>query len=295
MRDDAATREEDEHGIASGTIVGAFRLIERIGQGGMGDVYRAERVAGDFTQQVAIKVIAARLQGAGTIHRFRTERQILASLQHPNIVTLIDGGVTSAGHPYLVMELVDGMPHHRLLRPARTHASRSPRRFQASPCRRRARAQPPDRPPGSQAGERARHAERPGEGARLRRRQAARIARSRGIRHGVAPRPDDAELREPRAASWTSAHDILRRLLTRRSAVRDRDRETAVRDRRLRSRRDRADRPRGGAAASEPGRLECAALRREAAQGRHRRDRLDRDGQGARRAGTTPRASSTTS
>ncbi len=95
---------------AVGSIVGAFRLIERIGQGGMGDVYRAERVSGDFAQHVAIKLIAARLHGADTVRRFRAERQILASLQHPNIVTLLDGGVTAAGQPYLVMEFVDGVP-----------------------------------------------------------------------------------------------------------------------------------------------------------------------------------------
>jgi serine/threonine protein kinase len=95
---------------AVGSIVGVFRLIERIGQGGMGDVYRAERVTGDFAQHVAIKLIAARLHGADTVRRFRAERQILASLQHPNIVTLLDGGVTAAGQPYLVMEYVDGVP-----------------------------------------------------------------------------------------------------------------------------------------------------------------------------------------
>jgi non-specific serine/threonine protein kinase/serine/threonine-protein kinase len=90
--------------------IGPFELRERIGLGGMGDVYRAERVEGEFTQQVAVKLIHARLQGAETIRRFRAERQILASLQHPNIVTLIDGGVTAGGQPFIVMEYVDGLP-----------------------------------------------------------------------------------------------------------------------------------------------------------------------------------------
>ena len=106
----ADTPSSDLEETAIGSIVGAFRLTERIGQGGMGDVYRAERVSGDFAQRVAIKLIAARLQGAETVQRFRAERQILASLQHPNIVTLLDGGVTAAGQPYLVMEYVDGVP-----------------------------------------------------------------------------------------------------------------------------------------------------------------------------------------
>jgi non-specific serine/threonine protein kinase/serine/threonine-protein kinase len=94
---------------APGTRIGAFRLTEWIAHGGMGDVYRAERVEGDFTQQVAIKLIAGRLQGADTVRRFRDERQILASLQHPNIVTLVDGGVTTDGQPYIAMEYVDGL------------------------------------------------------------------------------------------------------------------------------------------------------------------------------------------
>jgi eukaryotic-like serine/threonine-protein kinase len=103
-----ATARADE--TAAGSMIGPFRLIERIGQGGMGDVYRAERVSGDFAQRVAIKLIAARVRGAETEQRVRAERQILASLQHPNIVTLLDGGVTAAGQPYLVMEHVDGVP-----------------------------------------------------------------------------------------------------------------------------------------------------------------------------------------
>jgi non-specific serine/threonine protein kinase/serine/threonine-protein kinase len=107
---DAETASARLDHSAAGTTVGAFRLVERIGQGGMGDVYRAERVSGGFAQHVAIKLIAARLDGVDTVQRFRAERQILASLQHPNIVTLIDGGVTAAGQPYLVMEYVDGVP-----------------------------------------------------------------------------------------------------------------------------------------------------------------------------------------
>ena len=96
--------------VPPGLRVGAFRLVERVAHGGMGDVYRAERAEGEFTQHVAVKFIAARLQGADTVRRFRAERQILASLQHPNIVTLVDGGVTVDGQPYIVMEYVDGLP-----------------------------------------------------------------------------------------------------------------------------------------------------------------------------------------
>src|SRR5512134_1859363 len=72
----------DDRAALPGSRIGAFQLCERIGLGGMGEVYRAQRVEGDFAQQVAIKLIAARLHGADTVRRFRAERQILASLRH---------------------------------------------------------------------------------------------------------------------------------------------------------------------------------------------------------------------
>lgn len=90
--------------------VGPYRLVEKIGVGGMGIVYRAERSDGHFEQQVALKVLPRYFETEERVARFRAERQILASLNHPNIARLLDGGVTSAGHPYLVMECVDGMP-----------------------------------------------------------------------------------------------------------------------------------------------------------------------------------------
>jgi len=89
--------------------VGAFRLVRRIGLGGMGGVWLAERSDGLYEQRVAVKFIRpglVNLAGAA----FRAERQILARLEHPNIARLIDGGVTPDGTPYLVMEYVDGVP-----------------------------------------------------------------------------------------------------------------------------------------------------------------------------------------
>ena len=85
----------------------------------MGDVYRAERADGEFVQHVAAKLIAARLAGAETVRRFRAERQILASLQHPNVVALLDGGVTPEGQPYIAMEYVGGL---RITEYCRQHA-----------------------------------------------------------------------------------------------------------------------------------------------------------------------------
>ena len=86
--------------------VGAYRLLDEVGRGGMGVVYRAERADGAYDQRVAVKLLA----GVGGAERFRAERQILASLAHPGIARLLDGGVTEAGSPYLVMEYIEGRP-----------------------------------------------------------------------------------------------------------------------------------------------------------------------------------------
>ena len=93
--------------------LGAYRVEEKIGQGGMGVVYRAVRADGTYEQSVALKVFGAGADRGDLMARFRTERQILASLEHPGIARLLDGGTTEDGRPYLVMELVDGVPIDR--------------------------------------------------------------------------------------------------------------------------------------------------------------------------------------
>lgn len=90
--------------------IGAHRIVETIGQGGMGAVYKAERVAGNFNQTVAIKVIRPGVLSEALIERFQRERQILAELNHPNIARLYDGGEMDDGSPFMVMEYVDGQP-----------------------------------------------------------------------------------------------------------------------------------------------------------------------------------------
>lgn len=95
--------------MAAGDVLGNWRLIEKIGQGGMGSVFRAERADGVFEQQVAIKVIHG-LPTESAKSRLAQERQILAGLTHPNIARLFDGGSTPSGQPYLVMELITGEP-----------------------------------------------------------------------------------------------------------------------------------------------------------------------------------------
>jgi len=90
--------------------IGAYRIVELIGRGGMGSVYRGERATGDFAHVAAIKVIKPGLLSESLIERFQRERQTLAGLSHPNIAQLYDGGETETGSPYIVMELVDGLP-----------------------------------------------------------------------------------------------------------------------------------------------------------------------------------------
>ena len=90
-----------------------YELIREIGRGGMGTVYLAERTDGTFHKKVAIKIVRAEKNNSEILERFRREREILASLDHPNIARLLDGGSTEEGLPYFVMEFVDGQPIHR--------------------------------------------------------------------------------------------------------------------------------------------------------------------------------------
>src|SRR5215218_3422793 len=90
--------------------IGPYRIVAELGRGGMGTVYLADRIGGDFEQRVAIKIIGTRDAGDPQHQRFVGERRILAALVHPNIARLLDGGLTDDGRPYLVMEHVDGVP-----------------------------------------------------------------------------------------------------------------------------------------------------------------------------------------
>lgn len=96
-----------------GRCIGAWKLVGVIGQGGMGAVYAAERSDGAYTQRAALKLIRASADSQTARDRFLRERQILAGLQHPNIATLLDGGFSTDGEPYFVMEQVDGQPIDR--------------------------------------------------------------------------------------------------------------------------------------------------------------------------------------
>ena len=90
--------------------LGPFRILEPLGEGGMGTVYLGERADGTFEQKVAIKVVKQGLFSRHVERRFERERQILARLEHPAVARLLDGGTTADGQPYLVMEYIDGEP-----------------------------------------------------------------------------------------------------------------------------------------------------------------------------------------
>lgn len=93
-----------------GRRIGAYQIEHEIGHGGMSRVFLAHRADGQFEQLVALKLLRPGLDTEIDQARFRAERQILASLNHPNIARLLDGGLTDAGQPYLVLEYVDGQP-----------------------------------------------------------------------------------------------------------------------------------------------------------------------------------------
>jgi serine/threonine protein kinase len=109
---DDVTRPQADDGldVSQEPRVGTYRLVREIGQGGMGTVYLAVRDDDAFHKRVALKVLKRGMDTDAIVRRFRTERQILAGLDHPNVARLLDGGTTPDGRPYLVMEFVDGAP-----------------------------------------------------------------------------------------------------------------------------------------------------------------------------------------
>jgi serine/threonine protein kinase/Tfp pilus assembly protein PilF len=109
-----ARREASESPVgARGERVGAWRLIEEIGRGGMGTVWLAERADGAYAQRAALKRVRGNFVSAVAAERFLRERRLLARLSHPNIARLLDGGLDDQGSPFLVLELVSGAPIDR--------------------------------------------------------------------------------------------------------------------------------------------------------------------------------------
>ena len=97
-------------GLHPGQEIGPYRLDRQIGEGGMGQVWRASRADGLYERRVALKLLRPGLADTNLRLHFTRERQILARLAHPNIARLLDAGVTGDGQPYLALEYVDGRP-----------------------------------------------------------------------------------------------------------------------------------------------------------------------------------------
>jgi len=108
--------DQDTASVAAWTTgmkLGPYEIHSWLGAGGMGEVYRAFRADGEYTKQVAIKLVRAGQNSAFVVNRFKNERQILAGLEHPNIARFLDAGTTDGGLPYFAMELVEGQPIDR--------------------------------------------------------------------------------------------------------------------------------------------------------------------------------------
>ncbi len=105
----AELRAPDLSELLSGRRIGPYQIVSPIGAGGMGEVFRAFRVD-EYQKEVAIKLVRGGQDSGFVVSRFKNERQILASLDHPNIARLLDGGSTADGVPYFVMELIGGQP-----------------------------------------------------------------------------------------------------------------------------------------------------------------------------------------
>lgn len=109
LPDDRPTSGTTAADAYAGRRFGAYRILREIGRGGMGAVFLAERADGAFHRQVALKIVGRTFSGDDMLRRFRRERQILATLNHPHIAHLLDGGVSAEGEPFFVMEYVDGV------------------------------------------------------------------------------------------------------------------------------------------------------------------------------------------
>src|SRR4051812_2343367 len=104
----ATARLRQEPLSLAGRQLGAYRIDEELGRGGMGTVYLAQRADGQFTKKVAIKILKDGVETDEILRRFQVEREILARLEHPNITRLLDAGTTDTGSPYFIMEFVEG-------------------------------------------------------------------------------------------------------------------------------------------------------------------------------------------
>ena len=108
--EDFAEISEESENLLQGQGIGNYEIVREIGYGGMGTVYLAERADGKFEQRVALKILRREMNTAALRRRFQQEREILASLEHPNIARLLDAGTTDDKIPFIAMEYIEGLP-----------------------------------------------------------------------------------------------------------------------------------------------------------------------------------------
>ena len=204
-----------------GSTVGPYRLTARLGRGGMSTVWIAERIDGMLKRRVAIKLPQVSWAMPEAARRMARERDLLGSLEHPNIARLYDAGVGDDGRPYLALELVDGMPIDDYC----ADAARRHRGARGDPAadrtRRRVRALAFDRPSRSETLQHPGRCRRTGAPARFRHRQTTRSRRpgDRATTRSSAGRlftPDYASPEQLRGDAITAQH---RRVLARRRAL----------------------------------------------------------------------------
>ncbi|MEQ8688317.1 MAG: serine/threonine-protein kinase [Imperialibacter sp.] len=121
--------------LPAGYVIGKYQVLEEAGVGGMAVVYKAKRADNLFDQQVAIKVLSPLLNTDKYEQYFKAERQLLASLNHPNIASIFDGGITDDQSPYLIMEYVDGLPINRYCQQHRLSISETLNHVMIPVCR----------------------------------------------------------------------------------------------------------------------------------------------------------------
>ena len=185
-----------------GTRIGPYKLLQQIGEGGMGVVYMAEQEQ-PVRRKVALKIIKPGMDSRQVIARFEAERQALALMDHANIARVLDAGTTETGRPYFVMELVHGVPITRFCDDNQLDAPRAAGAVRAGLPGDPARPSEGDHPPRHQAVERAGDAVRRQAGAqgdRLRRGQGDRATADRADAVHPVRRPGrHAGVHEPRA------------------------------------------------------------------------------------------------
>ena len=146
-----SARNADPAEAVGAVIGGRYKLLEALGEGGMGAVYMAEQTE-PVKRRVAVKVIKPGMDTRQVLARFEAERQALAMMDHPNIAKVLDAGTTDAGRPFFVMELVKGVPITEVLRRPQALAARAAGTVRAGLPGDPARAPEGHHPPRHQAG-----------------------------------------------------------------------------------------------------------------------------------------------